>query len=393
MADEAKTTEAPKEPFKVTDDFLRKLTEEKSVKMRDLTPEQRSAVMDYLKAGEAAEPQATPPAESKTEPEQKPAADGTKPEPKDDAQPPKELDLAALRKNVQKEANEANKLEQLAKSLKAQKERKAAAQAELDKIRNEKPEPPKDFLGDDHQATLHKKNLELEKRLELLEKAREMDDQNTIDRLEREVHETAQNEEFSELKALQGKYPALKTKAPIEKMNADYAAWLDNLVTATKVAEADPKADPTQLRMKALEKWNTDAALQQSMPPIEEMDKLDIMLKLHQKKKQNGGSVRGYWLEMLEDGNVLDSVVTRAREDAARETNRANVAALTKTETETLSPTDGHSSGVPGGEMTLEKAHAIVTNVTTLQRKGIRVTPQQREENRRAIAFLSGQTT
>jgi hypothetical protein len=387
MAEETKIPDAPKEPFKVTDDFLRKL-DDKSVKMSDLTSEQRSVVMEHLKAdSDAAPAETSKPAESPKEPEQK-AKETPAPEHKEDTPP---LDLASLRKNVQKEANEANRLEQLADKLKKQKERKANAEAELKKIREEKAAPPTDTLDETHQLDLHQKNQELQKRLERLEKDRADEDQAAIDVLEKEVNEVAHAEVFKDLKALQGKYPAIKTETPIEKLNENYTAWLDNLVTTTKVAEQDPKADQSQLRMKALEKWNTDATLQQTMPPIAEMDKLDILLKLHQRKQQNGGTVRGYWLEMLEDGNVLDSVVQRARVETAKETNRANVAALTKPETETLSPTDGHSNNQPGGEMTEDKARATIGRITDLQRQGVRVTPAQREENRKAVAFLSGQ--
>lgn len=376
---------APTEPFKVTDDLLRDLDSGK-VMMDSLPKDQHQAVMAHLKA-ELLSPGATD-----TELET-PAAEPADTTPSKDAKPAaKPIDLKAIRESIQKESNEAHKLEQLQKRLADEKKRKEDAKKKLEEESKKEPTQPADHLSDDHQRTLVKEHEEIKRELADLrarEKAREDE---AISRLENEVNETAVSQEFAELEEMQKEYEQLKTETPLQKLNAKYATWLDSLVEKTGVKAGNEKADQNALRGLALDKWNADPELQKTIPEIEEMDKLDILLALHKKKQTQGGTIEGHWLQHLKRNGTLDKVINRERVEGAKDGAAKTIAALTKPDTEiqTLSPTDGATRGnEPGGEMTFEKASKIIQNSRKIQDQGHRLTPAQRQENQQALAFLS----
>lgn len=385
MEDEAK----PLAPFEITDDLIRDLDTGKT-KWSDIPKDERPKVRDHIQAMQEAQdkdPEAEPTPAANAEQKDKPA---TTPE-----SAKKPFDLNKLREAVISESTEANRAEQLARNLQTKKEKREAAERKLKELREKPAALPTDALGDEHQAKQAKSLEEANARIAALEEAFAERDQTDIAALETEINREAEDGVFKELEDAQKRYEPLQTKTPLRELNQRYATWLDSLVEKTGVKTGNEKADPNALRVAALDKWHADPELQKSMPQIEEMDKLDYLLALHQRKVTKGGDIRGHLLVLLEDQGTLDSIIKREKVEAAKDATSKTITALTKPDSEisTLSPTDGSGGGAPDAGMTVEKANAIIKASDERLRKYGRQTPEQRAQNRAAISFLAGATT
>ena len=399
------TIEAPKvqttsaEPVVLTDELLRDLDEHPE-KIHDLDRKTRNAVLDRMKsqADEGADGTDTG---AKTDTEKKAIPAETDKATTEEPKKTETEDVTELQKQreakkeeAQRLAEEINRYEQ---RIKARKEREERLKKEWEEFEKAGVKKPADVFDETHQNTVAHELALTKKKLELMESRYQARENEEI--LEAETHKKKLEEDrvFGEFENLQGQYEELRTKEPLRVLNQKYANWLDSLVAESGVKTSNPDADPATLRQKAVERYNTDSEFQKkvSAKPPEEMDKLALLLQLNERKAKVGGTVRGHWLEMLDEQGIIADVVQKGKKAAATEATNKTISALKKgaDEISTISPSDGTAkAGYTDSGMNESAAKAFLHYVTQKHLAGGVLTPEEKSKFKLVREFLAGAT-
>ena len=139
------------------------------------------------------------------------------------------------------------------------------------------------------------------------------------------------------------------------------------------------------------EDFRRDCIAKKAKPP-KELDKIETILTLHEKKTRDGGGYRANYLEMLEDSGVLPNVIAKRERDAALKGANDAVDAMTRgsRSATTLTPTDG-SSQFPSASAP-EKMKAFLKDLGTKVRGGYRMTADDKRLAMEYTELLSGGT-
>lgn len=181
--------------------------------------------------------------------------------------------------------------------------------------------------------------------------------------------EIQQNKLFAEFDVLQDEFTELKTKVPFSQMDRQYADLQRRLVSvfgldkldANKdkpfhevAAQADELLAAPQWRKKAEESGVVIPAFVDNKA---EMAKYDYLLTLHGKRKKIGGTLKGNYLEELEESGKLAQAIKRAKDKAAVDGSLKTAGLMAPEETVTvITPSDGVGSKAGSADLTPEKA-------------------------------------
>ena len=371
----------------LTDEFLQDLIQNPS-KASGLDRETRQRVLKRMGDMEETGFEQTVPDKEKAAEEKKPAETQAEKKPETETKPegkveekPSELpfDVRQARKRHQELVDEANRWEQKLKTAQVRREKATKAFEEIQKA---EVKPPDDFLDDKYQGDLKTRLERSEKAIEFLKAQLEDRDKDEIEELTTQRHSREEDKIFSEIDTLQARFPELKTSKPFKHINAEYAGWVDSMVTALGKQPSD-SVSYDDLRKEALEKYQSEQSFRDSVKakPPEEIDKLRIILSVHHRKLQSGGSYKSNYLDLLDDDDVLETTMQKGRAEAAKDAARETVKAMKKSEEEitTLSPTDGTSKG--GTQENDFSPAAMTSFLETIQAKlssGIKLTPEDR---------------
>ena len=370
----------------LTDELFAELSKDPP-KLHDQPPEIKAAVRARLSAepGDPGEALADPPvveksAEAKAEAAKLPT--------------PEEIDAKRLElKNL---SDDANRIEQ---KIKAAKDRKARAEQEREEWKKANPEKkPEDYLDESHQSDTAKRLRSMEEELAFL-RARDKDrEQEEIETLTRSHQTTKEQTVYTELETLQAdpRFAAIKTSKSVAKLNAEYAGWLDNLVSLSGLKEADLDAEERKnaanaLRNRAMDRYQNDSAFKESVKvaPPEELDKLNLILTaVH--RAGAGGSVKAHLFDILDNAGVLGEAMQRGQRDAAREAANSTAAAMINRnkEIQTLSPDDGTSRPVsPNSELTPQTAAALMQGIRAKQDRRENLTAEDKKTIKRVAEY------
>ena len=391
---EQKAPENAKAAPQLTDAYLQDIVDHPE-KMADLDSATRKNVLEALDLKPGAEKKAAQGDDAKSQ-ESKP--EGEKPAEKEPAaqepekKPPTEQEVRAARRRAQELADESNRLEQKEKTLR---ERLAKATKGLEdaKADADKVKKPSDFLEDSHQEAQQKTIERLVREVEILKGAHTDSAKDELQAVEAKLSRTKEASTFAHLEDLQDHYEGLRTKVPLSTLHEKYSEWVASVVELTGVKAGTPDATPQKLAEMALEKWNSDPALQAKSKPPEESDKLNILLAAHHKTARSGGSLRANLLEVLDDEKILETVVQKGRQDAAKEAARSTVDALKKpnTEIQTLSPAEG-AAKPESAEKSKEANIQFMEYVYQKQHSGGRLSPDEFARLKQVRLELAGVT-
>lgn len=299
-------------------------------------------------------------------------------------------DVQKIRQEQKALADEANRLEQ---KLAAARARKEKAEAEFAAFQQLKPEKvPEDYLEDSHQEDVNARLTRLEKENEFYRKQRAEQEAEEIEALAKAAQSKKEAKLFDEVSALQEdeKFAAIKMKVPFSKANADYAAWLDNLVQLSGISKdnltPDEQKNPiNSLRNRALEKYESDQSFKESVKvsPPEELEKLYLILEAHERKRQHGGNLKGHMFEILDEQGILGTVMRRDSQDAARQAANRTAAAMSSknNDLQLISPDDGiHRKFESDKTLTPQLAASFMANLKQkqLDKPGYRMTAEDK---------------
>lgn len=385
----------------ITDELLREL-DQNPEKVHSLDKKTRRAFLERMKSqaddsaeGEGQGAEAEPKKEAEGDKSAEKEADAKAKE-SEAARQPTELEKKreAAKEEAQRLADEINRYEQ---RIKARKEREEKLKKEWEEFEKAGVKKPADVFDEKHQDHVAQELALTKKKLELMEKRYEERENEEIQEAETTKRKLEEDRVFGEFETLQLQYDELHTKQPLRVLNQKYAGWLDALVLESGVKEQNPTADPALLRQKAVERYNTDSEFQKTVKakPPEEMDKLALLLQLNERKQKHGGTVRGHWLEMLDEQGIIADVVQRGRKEAATEAAHKTVAAMKRGSDEitTISPSDGTAkAGYTDPGMTDAAAKTFLNLVSQKHLAGKVLTPEEKVKFKLVRAFLAGTT-
>src|SRR3990167_4379405 len=237
-----------------------------------------------------------------------------------------------------------------------------------------------------------------EKQAEAKAEAAKLSTQEEIETLTRSHQTTKEQTVYTELETLQAdpRFAAIKTSKSVAKLNAEYAGWLDNLVSLSGLKEADLDAKERKnaanaLRNRAMDRYQNDSAFKESVKvaPPEELDKLNLILTaVH--RAGAGGSVKAHLFDILDNAGVLGEAMQRGQRDAAREAANSTAAAMINRnkEIQTLSPDDGTSRPVyPNSELTPQAAAALMQGIRAKQDRRENLTAEDKKTIKRVAEY------
>lgn len=353
-------------------------------KLRDMDSATRSAYMERIKGAitEAENPSAAPAETEKPiqEPKETPKEEAAKAEPKE---APKAFDRREARRSHQMAADEANQWEQKAKTLRERAERAKKEYEELAKTEVKAPDDPWDK---DHQTNLHKTVEDLKRENAEMKAWYQETRQKEIDEVTATAKEKRESALFGSIHSLQDEYTQLKTSKPFKELEAENVAWLTNLVERSGVKEALPGATPDKLWEAANKRYESDPEFAKSIPahPFskEDTEKYRVISELNAKARAEGGSIRGHWLEKLDDEGILEEVMQKGRQSAAEDAASRTVKAIQKasTDVQPIAPSDGSAkNGYLDPEWTPAKAATIQSQLVAKHKSGKALNPSERE--------------
>jgi hypothetical protein len=387
----------------LTDELLQKL-DSNEMTINDLSAEQKSALHEHLvKSKDNPEPpKEEPPAET---PEKK--AEVTEEALKGETKEEEHERVKKWKEEHKKQADEENRWKQ---KLEAAKKRTETYKTELDGIKRKEHELKDvdiDPIETEHFKNFVKEvkleNLRLKEQVEFL--ASKFGERDELDAKEYMDHaeKARENGIFASIKDLQDDAPDLKTKTPFEKLNSDWASFLDKLVTEAALKPEDMKmpetADPVEVRQKmrdtALRFYNDDKGFREkadrfkpkSLSDDDEMRKYEIIVDLYN-RSQRPATLKAAWLERLDEKGILEDYNTKAKRDAMIEGSNRAADAMSKNKPNTIEPSDGLGVN-PGneGEMSLEIASATVKTLSEVLMNRM-LNDKERELQEKAIRVL-----
>lgn len=379
----------------LTDETLAKLDQNTS-EVQNLSLQDKYALADRLMAGE---PAPSSPEEVKPPAEEKPAAPGE--EKPTETKPVEETPQAEIRKDrkywkdkSQREADEKNtykqKLEAAERRLKALEQ----SEAEVKAVKADKPLDPYD---PEQMKAMADEFAQIKKKLEIYESSQKSSVAQEVDETKKILAKTEEESVFTAIGRLQAEYADLQTERPFEKENADYAAWLNKISELSGLKASNPDAKPQELQAMARELYKEDEdfrreCIAKKAKPPKDLDKIETILTLHEKKTRDGGGYRANYLEMLEESGVLPTVIAQRERDASLKGANAAVEAMTRgsRSATTLTPTDG-SSQFPSASAP-EKMKAFLQDLGTRVRNGHRMSADEKRMAMEYTELLSGGT-
>jgi hypothetical protein len=341
----------------------------------------KQTISEAEKPAAVVEPVKDPAQEPKEAPKEEPAkAEAPKEEPKEE---PKQFDRRQARKQHQIDADEANRWAQKRKALEEKVAREKARVEELSKAEVKAPEDPWDK---DHQTALHKTVEDLKRENAEMKAYFQELRQKEVEEVEVNAKQAQEKAIYGSIHSLQDEYAQLKTSKPFKDLDAENVAWLNTLVEKSGVKEALPTASAEELWAAANKRYESDPEFQKSIPPHpfskEDLDKYRIISELNGKVRQVGGSIRGHWLEKLDDEGILEEVMQKSRQRAAEDAASRTVKAIQKasTDVQPIAPGDGSAkTGYLDPEWTPAKAATIQSQLVAKHKSGKGLNPQERE--------------
>lgn len=378
----------------LTDEALAQLDKDISG-VKNLSLQDKYALADKLMAGESAAPSS--PEEIKTPAEEKPVATGeekpTEEKPVEET-PPVEIrkDRRYWKEKSQREADEKNKAQQ---KLEAAERRLAALEKSEAEVKSVKAEKPLDPYDPDQMKTMADEFAQLKKEMALIKGDHKSSVAQEVDETKKTLAKTEEESVFTAIGRLQADYADLQTERPFEKENADYANWLNKISEISGLKASNPDAKPHELQAMARELYKEDEdfrreCIAKKAKPPKELEKIETILTLHEKKMRDGGGYRANYLEMLEESGVLPTVIAQRERDASLKGANAAVDAMTRgsRSANTLTPTDG-SSQFPSASAP-EKMKMFLKDLGTKVRSGHRMTAEEKRLAMEYTELLSG---
>lgn len=369
----------------------------------ELDPETRKKLL--LKMGEM-EQEDEPDLESVVEPAQD-----------NSLEPIKEPEKEAGEKKVEKVAtepidwkqkaiddeNEANKWKQKANSAKIRLEKSKkeledyTKDLKLDDTLNPDPIEKDEYINFVKDTRL--KNLELEKKLEFALKKLDERDNSDYENSEKQYQQTAAQKAFSAMNSVQQDF-ALKTSKSIEEMNNENIQFLDGLVKASKLDEHEKYKDKTtaEKRELAVGMYESDSIFRKTatdigVKPLDwtdtDRENYDLLINLHTKAQNEGGSLREKYLGYLDSTGKLHDTLTETQKRAMIDGSNRAANAIENNSPNTLDPTDGSGTNPnQKGKLTLETANQTLETLSAISDKRL-LTEEEKGSMRAALDFAS----
>lgn len=341
----------------LSDETLAELDQDPS-KVKNLSRADKYALADRLMNQSADDdsedttPEAIPEKEKPAEEADKAAAPG---EEKNPASEEAKTDEKPFRKDRRywkdkaiEEAKEKNAIKQRFEAA----ERRLAALAKVDEeVKAAKADKPLDPYDDGQMRSVADELAKMKKELAFFREHQTQTAKADFEETQKSLAKREEESVFSAIGRLQEEFEDLKTEVPFERANAEYANWLDRLVTLSGFKDSHPNAPVAELRTMAKELFTEDedfrkTAIAKKAKPPKELEKIETILTLHEKKSRDGGNYRGNYLDMLAETGVLPDVFAKREREAALKASNATVDAMTRGNkgANTLAPNEGSSA-------------------------------------------------
>jgi len=382
----------------LSDETLAELDNDPS-KVRNLSKADKYALADRLMnqsdddespadAPEAAKPQAE---------EASPAAapvEETKPEnsaEEDASEKPLRKDRRYWKEKAQREADEKNQIKQRFEAAQRRLESIHKVEEEVKAVKAEKPLDPYD---DSQMKSFADEFAQMKKELAAYRENQKTSAKSEYEETQKSLIKREEESVFSAISRLQDEYEDLKTEVPFERANAEYANWLDRLVTLSGFKESHPNAPVAELRSMAKELFTEDedfrkTAIAKKAKPPKELEKIETILTIHEKKSRDGGGYRANYLDMLAETGVLPDVIAKREREAALRASNATVDAMARGNkgVNTLAPNEG-SSGF-GNASAPDKMRTYLKDLKQRVARGHRMTGEEKAQALTYVELLS----
>jgi hypothetical protein len=200
---------------------------------------------------------------------------------------------------------------------------------------------------------------------------------------------------FTSIARLQSEFDDLRTDQPFEKLNAEYAGWLDKLVTLSGFKDAHPATPLHELRSMAKELYSEDedfrkTAIARRAKPPKDLEKIETILNVHEKKTRDGGGYRANYLDMLAESGVLPEVIAKRERAAALKASNDTVDAIARGNkgVNTLSPNEGSSSFA--SNTPAEKMQGYLKDLQARVARGHRMSAEEKAQAMTYMQLMSG---
>lgn len=383
--------------LQITDEFLKDL-EENPDKLEGMSLQDINAIQAELeKRDEEGAPAGDEP---------KPDEGGEKKESKgEEKKEEPSVDLAAIKTEVKKWSDEENKWKQKANSKRKSAEK---AKEDFEKLSKEDIDVSKIDVDPIDEASFKEfvKEVKVDRErnrreIEFLRGKLNERDHDDASYYEQQASDAGSKRVFNEINSLQSDYPVLKTKEDFEKLNTQYAEYLDGLVSVAGLKEKEEMKDKdkSELRDIALKMHNTDAVFRDKVKGLgvaapeglqdkEEMEKYEIITSLYEKTQEHGGTLRGAWLERLDATGQLEKIFNKGKRDAAVEASRRTADAIVDDSPTPLGSSDGPGEKPSDTEkMTMDRAK-IRSDALTEAGRHRRLKPEEMQELEQLLDFL-----
>lgn len=289
------------------------------------------------------------------------------------------------------EANEKNAIKQRFDAAQKRLDNLAKLEEELKAVKADKPLDPYD---DDQMKNVATELAQMKKELASYRDLAKSSAKTEFEESQKTLAKREEESVFSAIGRLQEEFEDLKTEVPFERANAEYANWLDRLVTLSGFKDSHPNAPVAELRTMAKELFTEDedfrkTAIAKKAKPPKELEKIETILTLHEKKGRDGGNYRANYLDMLAETGVLPEVFAKREREAALKASNATVDAMTRGNkgANTLSPNEGSSAFSTASAP--EKMQAYLKDMTQRVSRGHRMTGDEKAQVMTYVQLLS----
>lgn len=370
------------------------------IKVTDLEPEKRDAVLNYLMENpEVTDPEPEPEPKSDDKPDEKPVEEPDKEQKKEQEPGDKEIDpketIAYWKEKHQALANENNKLTQKAKSAN---ERANKFKSELDEVvKGVKVEETDDDPYDEQNFKPFVKDTRtndaiLNAKMDFVLKKLSERDQHDAKYYTDQAVQTEEQKTFAAINRLQGEFPTLKTKESFENLNNAWGLYTDKLVQAAEFGEEYKETPQSQKQAIALDMIEKNPLFQEKVKKLgievpeplqdkDEFDKYNTILDLH----KEGGDLIATYLKRQFDSGTLQTSIEKQKQEAALKASNETANAIENKSPTSLTPDDG--PGVTEGELTTEKAKLVLKALNDVSSKRL-LTPEEKKQFGEALAHL-----